>query len=168
ICDECFRALQMDSIPKFALSNNLWLGEVPHELAMLTLPEQLLIARHYPWCYVVKLYPRDGYMTNPNSLQRGITGNVTLYNMNTEAIVSMLEGQLMPQPTVELASVLAITYIGKKKLPSSWLKSTFRVRRRVVYEALVWLKANNEIYQDIQISRERLETLPEDDIPVEI
>ncbi|KAF8132270.1 hypothetical protein EV363DRAFT_1397930 [Boletus edulis] len=114
------------------------------------------------------LYPRDGYMTNPNSLQRGITGNVTLYNMNTEAIVSMLEGQLMPQPTVELASILAITYIRKKKLPSSWLKSTFRVRRRVVYGALVWLKANNEIYQDIQISQERLETLPEDDIPVEI
>ena len=28
---------------KFALVNNLWLGQIPQELAILTLPEQLLV-----------------------------------------------------------------------------------------------------------------------------
>ncbi|KAF8425808.1 hypothetical protein L210DRAFT_3615050 [Boletus edulis BED1] len=98
----------------------------------------------------------------------GMTGNVTLYNMNTEAIVQMLEGQLMPQSANQLASVLAVTYIGRKRLPKNWLRSTFRVRRRVVYEALMWLKKNNVLYRDIEISPERLESLPEDDIPLEL
>lgn len=88
--------------------------------------------------------------------------------MNTDAIVAMLKGQLMPQPAVQLALVIAITYVGKKKLPKLWLKSTFRVRCRIVYEALVWLKANNKLYSDIIISPERLASLPEDNIPWEI
>ncbi|KAF8123281.1 hypothetical protein EV363DRAFT_1088543, partial [Boletus edulis] len=160
LCNECLRALKANTTPKLALANNMWIGEVPHELAVLTLPEQLLIARHYPRCYVVKLYPRDGHISNPEHLQRGMAGNVTLYNMNTDAIVGMLEGQLMPQPVVQLASVLAITYIGQKNLPKSWLKSTFRVRRSKVYDALVWLKTNNEMFKDIVICPERLNCLP--------
>ncbi|KAG2122381.1 hypothetical protein BD769DRAFT_1475024 [Suillus cothurnatus] len=72
----------------------------------------------------------------------------------------MLEGQLLPQPVVSLASVIAVTYVGTKKLPKSWLKSTFRVRRRIVYEALVWLMHNNKLYKDVAISEERLGCLP--------
>lgn len=168
VCNECLHALQANTLPKFALANNLWIGEIPHELAMLTLPEQLLVSRHYPRCYVVKLYPRGGHATNPDHLQRGMTGNVTLYNMNTDAVVEMLEGQLMPQSATQLASVLAITYIGARKLPKTWLKSTFRVRRQVVYEALLWLKENNGIYHDVVMCPERLQRLPEDDVPNEI
>ena len=35
-------------------------------------------------------------------------------------------------------------------------------------EALLWLKANNPLYSDIEISEERLSQLPEDGIPEEI
>ncbi|KAI5993857.1 hypothetical protein EDD15DRAFT_2166686 [Pisolithus albus] len=168
VCNACFRALSADQLPKYALANNLWIGKTPHELAILTLPEQLLISRHYPHCYVVKLYPQDGHISNPDHLQRGMVGNVTLYDMNTDAILEMLEGQLLPQPAVQLSSVLAVTYIGTKELPKAWLKSTFRVRRRVVHEALIWLKANNAMYKDVIICPERLHELPEDDIPIEI
>lgn len=168
VCKECLRALRSNSLPKFSLANNLWIGNIPHELAMLTLPEQLLVSRHYSQCYVVKLYPQDGHLSNPDHLQRGMAGNVTLYNMNTKAIVEMLEGQFLPQPAAQLASVLAITYVGTRKLPKTWLKSTFRVHRQVIYEALLWLKENNEMYRDIVISSERLHNLPEDDIPFEI
>lgn len=74
----------------------------------------------------------------------------------------------MPQPSIQLASVLAITYIGTKKLSKSWLKSTFRVQCHVVYKALAWLKENNEIYANVVISAEQLASLPEDNIPLEI
>ncbi|KAH7905094.1 hypothetical protein BJ138DRAFT_1138370 [Hygrophoropsis aurantiaca] len=168
ICSECYRTLIADTLPKYALANNLWVGAVPHQLAVLTLPEELLISRHFPRCYIVKLHPKASYAANPDHLQRGIIGNVTLYNMNTDAIAGMLEGQLLPQPAATLASVLAVTYVGTKILPKQWLKSTFRVRRRIVYEALIWLKAHNPLYADINISVERLEALPEDDVPDEI
>jgi len=154
-------------MPKLALVNNLWIGKVPHELAILTLPEQLLISCYFPRCYVFKLYPKDGH-ANPDHLQRGLMGNVSLYDMNMDAVARMLEGQLLPQPVMSLASVIAVTYVGMKKLPKTWLKSTFRVQWHIVYEALVWLKYHNEIYKDVTISEEQLSCLPEDDVPVEI
>ncbi|KAH7924255.1 hypothetical protein BV22DRAFT_1047590 [Leucogyrophana mollusca] len=168
VCFECHRSLAADKLPKFALANNLWIGKIPHELAVLTLPEELLISRHFPRCYIVKLYPRNGCSGNPDHLQRGMVGNVSLYDMNVDAVARMLEGQLLPQPVEILASVLAVTYVGTKKLPKNWLKSTFRVRRRIVYEALIWLKTYNPVFADIHISEDLINRLPEDDVPSEI
>lgn len=168
ICNECHWSLVADRLPKFALANNMWIGQVPPQLSMLTFPEELLISHHYPRCYVVKLYPRHGRGVNPSHLQRGMTGNVTLYDLNTHDVVKMLEGQLLPQRAGVLASVLAITYVGTKKMPKNWLKSTFRVRCLVVHDALIWLKANNPLYADINIADDLLAQLPEDVVPKEI
>ena len=35
-------------------------------------------------------------------------------------------------------------------------------------DALEWLKLNNPLYENIDISRQRLDELPEDGVPVEI
>jgi hypothetical protein len=74
----------------------------------------------------------------------------------------------MPSPVASLASIIAIMFVGSKKLPVDWLKNTFRVRRRVVYEALLWLRIHNPIYADISIDNNRLDELPEDDVPGEL
>jgi hypothetical protein len=58
-----------------------------------------------------------------------MSGNVSLYHLNTDLIADMLGGHMMPHSGAVLASVLAITFIGSRKLPKEWLKSTFRVRR---------------------------------------
>ncbi|KAG1727657.1 uncharacterized protein EDB91DRAFT_1086323 [Suillus paluster] len=94
-------------MPRFALANNMWIGPIPHELAVLTLPEELLISRHFPQCYIFKLYPKDTHGADPSHLQQGMAGNVTLYNMNTDDVAKMIEGQFLPQPVTSLASVLA-------------------------------------------------------------
>ena len=98
--------------------------------------ERLLVARHYPRCYVFKLYPKDG--------------NVSLYEVNTEAVARMF----LPQSTNTLSNIIAIIFIGTRRLPTKWLSQTFQVRRWAVYEALQWLQANNELYHDIEISAE--------------
>jgi hypothetical protein len=67
-----------------------------------------------------------------------------------------------------LASVIAITFVGTRKLPTDWLTKTFRVRRAVIRRALIWLKMNNPIYEDIQIDAHQLTELPEDDVPEEL
>ncbi|KAG1792365.1 uncharacterized protein HD556DRAFT_1444624 [Suillus plorans] len=127
ICSECCRSLEADTMPKFALANNMWIGPIPHELVVLTLPKELLLSRHFPRCYIFKLYPKDSRHINPSHLQQGMAGNVTLYDMNTNDVMKMVEGQFLPQPVASLASVLAITYVGTRNLPKDWLKSTFRV-----------------------------------------
>ena len=44
MCFECSRALGRRVLPKLAIANNLWIGDVPYQLSILTVPEQLLIA----------------------------------------------------------------------------------------------------------------------------
>ena len=96
-------------------------------------------------------------------------GNVSTYELNAEGIASMVEGKLMPRPPAILASLISVTFIALGELPRNWIHSTFRVRCQVVFEALRWLKENNQkYYGDIDISTPRIESLPEDDVPEEI
>ena len=169
MCFECIRPLERRTLPKLSLANNLWLGETPSVLTGLTIPEQLLIARHYPRCYIFKLYPRDVDSHIPlDQLYTGMAGNASLFELNTQEVVEMIKGQRMPSSVQSLASIIAITYVGSKFLPKDWLKKTFRVRREVVYEALVWLQSHNPIYADIKIDENRMRELPEDDVPDEL
>jgi hypothetical protein len=57
VCMDCVRALNADRLPSLALANGLWIGRTPHELAYLTLPERLLIAKYFPTAYIIKLFP---------------------------------------------------------------------------------------------------------------
>ena len=125
---------------------------IPHELIEMMIPEQLLIAQHYPWCYIFKLFPQD-YDTHlpPNQLYSAMAGNASSFKINTQEVVEMLKGQQMPSPVEALASVIAITFVGTRKLPTDWLMKTFWVRCCVVYEALLWLWINIPVYSDIEI-----------------
>jgi len=169
ICDECFDSLVANHLPKLALANNIWIGSIPFTLRILTFAESLLIARHHPRCYVFKMFPKDaGRGVNPDHLQHGMSGNVTLYETNMMAISAMLQGQLLPLPLNTLASILAITFISSKKLGKNWMRSLFHIQRRAVLDALLWLKENNPLYGDVDVSLERIESLPLDDIPEQL
>ncbi|TFY67448.1 hypothetical protein EVJ58_g1608 [Rhodofomes roseus] len=171
ICRSCRRDLakQSNAPVRLSLANGLWVGDVPWQLLRLTFPEQLLIAHLYPRVFVVKLYPKDRRGHSPETLQSALAGNVTTFAFNMDKIADMIDGRLMPQRPAILASVLSVTYIGSHKIPQQWLKSTFTVRRGHVGEALRWLKENNpKYYGDVVIDAERMESLPEDGVPVEI
>ena len=171
-CGECFDDLKgsEEKPPQYALANNMWIGNIPWVLSVLTFPEQLLIAHLYPRVYVFKLFPKKiGGTRDAANLQRGMRGNVSTYELNMDGISSMVHGNMMPRPPAVLASVISVTFVGLGKLPKRWLKSTFRVRRRVVFEALRWLKENNaKYYGNVEIDSQRIENLPEDDVPVEV
>jgi hypothetical protein len=66
----------------------------------------------------------------------------------------MVRGQKMPSPVASLASVISITFIGKKQLPSDWMKKTFHIRHSKVYDMLMWLCENNPIYTNIDVDRD--------------
>jgi hypothetical protein len=170
ICNECLGILQQDRMPPLSLANGLWLGEIPEELSILTLPERMLIAKYFPAAYIVKLFPKKIGSRNwdPRLLQNGLRGNVSTYKLDQSQITSMIDGNLMPPPSKILAAIIGITFVGPKNLPERSMPNMFKVRRLRVRSALVWLKANNPLYSNIVISEERLEELPEDAIPEEL
>ncbi|KIO01094.1 hypothetical protein M404DRAFT_108816, partial [Pisolithus tinctorius Marx 270] len=168
-CHECLHALHANRLPHLALNNNLWLGDPPLVLCKLTFVESLLIARHYPCCYVFKLYPRDSSRSfSPRHLQQAMAGNVMLYEVNSAAIADMVQGRLLPHTVRAMCDVLAITFVGTKWLPTNWLNHTFRVRHDAIRKALQWLRENNSIYGDIDISEQCIHELPDDNVPPEI
>jgi len=171
ICHECLEDLKKpgNSPPKMSLANSLWIGDIPWQLQVLTFPEQLLVALLYPRVYVFKLFPKQQGAARHETLQRAMRGNVSTYELNMDAIASMLEGKLMPGPPSILASLILVTFVAVHDLPWKWIHSTFRVRCRVVAEALCWLKENNsKYYGDIDISPTHIDSLHEDDVPEEL
>jgi len=170
LCTECLRALKSDKIPSFALANGMWIGRTPHELAYLTLPERILIAKYFPAAYIIKLYPKKkgARHWDKSQMYSGLRGNVSTYQLNQDQISSMIDGTIMPQPTEVLAATIGITFVGPKNLPERRLPDMFRVRRTRVKRALEWLKENNPLFANITISASRLAQLPDDDVPDEL
>ncbi|KDN39958.1 hypothetical protein RSAG8_08407, partial [Rhizoctonia solani AG-8 WAC10335] len=174
ICRHCLLVSSAHGLckrPAYSLGNDMWTGTVPPALAMLTLPERLLIALRFPCAYVVKLYLKSGHGTDhPAAIQTQLKGNVTMYHANIDAVKQMLEGQLMPRQTSILPSLIAVTFVGHSSLVKSHLKSLFRVRRKVIYEALLVLKnvTKHPGYINLDINSATVESLPEDDVPQEI
>ncbi|KAF8803899.1 hypothetical protein BYT27DRAFT_7225812 [Phlegmacium glaucopus] len=158
ICDDCIRALKSDSIPMLALANKLWIGQIPHELAILMLPEQVLIAKYFPAAYVIKLFPKklSAHHWDKCQMHSGLKGNVSTYRLDQSQISAMVIGSIFPQMSKILAAIIGVTFVGPKNLPERCMPSMFRVGRNWVREALEWLKANNLLYSNISISPSRL------------
>ncbi|KAJ7507782.1 hypothetical protein B0H11DRAFT_2218604 [Mycena galericulata] len=172
ICVDCKSKLLMDERPAYALSNGMWIGSRPFELMVLTLPERLLIALYFPAVYVVKLYPKvkGARFWDKRTVNSGLKGNVSTYRLNISDIADIVEGvpkSLPPSPKI-LAATIGVTFVGKGNKPLSVLPDFLKVRRQRVFEALVWLKANNPLYQLVNIAEDQLSLLPENGVPEEI
>jgi hypothetical protein len=126
ICFKCLRALEHQMLPKLVLANNLWIGDVLSVLSVLMIPEQLLIARHFPQCYIFKLFPcnYDAHIL-ANQLYMAMAGNASLFEMNMQEVVEMVLGQHLPLSVETLTLVIAITFVGTANLLVNWLKKTF-------------------------------------------
>ncbi|KAF8807974.1 hypothetical protein BYT27DRAFT_7211606 [Phlegmacium glaucopus] len=162
VCVECLRALKSDKVPTFALVNGLWIGPVPHELAYLTLPERILIAKYFPAAYIIKLFAKKkgAHCWDKRQMYSRLRGNAQ--------ITSMIDGTVMPQVVKVLAATIGITFVGPKNIPEKCLPDMFRVRRTCVKNMLEWLKENNPLFKNIMILASRLSQLPEDDVPYEL
>ncbi|KAJ3574092.1 hypothetical protein NP233_g1995 [Leucocoprinus birnbaumii] len=170
ICSTCFRRLKANKLPPLALANNMWIGAIPFQLRVLTLAERILVARYYPAVYIVKLYPKDPSVRywDPNTLNNGLKGNVSTYPMDPNATAKFMNEPIMPPPASVLSATIGVTLIGPRGFPERTMPDILRVRRSRVRDALEWLRENNPLYADIQVSADRLDALPEDGIPDEI
>ena len=63
ICDSHTHALQRNKTPPLSLANGIWIGDVPSELSILTLPKRILVARYFPAAYIHNLKKKGGNVT---------------------------------------------------------------------------------------------------------
>lgn len=85
--------------------------------------------------------------------------------MNTKDIVNMTAGLKLPHRPNVLPSLIGISMIGPKNIPSRVLRGLFQVRRHRVLAALVWLKENNHLYAKVVIDEGALQELPLAGVP---
>src|SRR5258708_29809892 len=111
--------LKKKKTPPLALANGMWVGPIPHVLAVLTLPERILIGRYFPAAFIVKLFPKQKGAKNwpTEGMNSGVHGNVSTYKLNTEDIVDMVDVDVMPPSASVLASTIGVSIIGPKNMP---------------------------------------------------
>lgn len=169
VCLDCVRELRQARTPSLSLANNMWIGDIPPVLSILTLPERVLIARYFPAAYIVKLYPKSGGAGfDPRHLTSGVRGNVTTYPLDVDALAAFVDGRRLPPHPRVLAATIGISFVGVKGVPEKAMRGIFSVNRQRVKAALLWLKQFNPFYAQIELDEDNLASLPEDDIPEQL
>ena len=159
LCTRCDSSLSRGKLPRLAVANLNMLGPVPPEMSNMTMVEEMLIARCRAKSCIVKLQDNRTNVSLPSS-QRGIKGNIIVYPQRVGALANML-----PPPVDDVVHVICVLFVGQALPSKTWLKDKaypLVVRREVVRQNLVWLKAHNPLYKDIEINEAHLQALPVD------
>ena len=152
VCLSCINSLKKQKVPKMALANGLWIGEVPDVLRDLTFAEQMLISR----------IRHNRCLVRVSSGRAKMTANVIMFANPTVKVYHAL-----PPSLEELDEVLAFTYTGSANpTETDFARTPMLVRRIKVCKALEWLKLNHADYADLEISQKNLESYPLNGIPV--
>ena len=152
ICSECLTSLKNSILPKYALANNLYVGESYVDLKELTIVEQSLIARNYLKLNIIKISKNYQYKSK---------GNIITFSQNPDNLTSIL-------PNIGNYDSIFVCFVGVNEPNYDLTKKLLRVRKEKVIKSLLLLKKININYKDVQISTQLLDNLPEDDIPTEL
>lgn len=152
ICDYCIKFLKKCSVPHKALVNNLYIGQTPDCLKDLTIIEEILISRNRLYSKVFKINAKKAHS------QYKYKGNVISFQQNPDDLLTLL-------PCNHQLENVQIIFVGNKVSDNDLIKKIFSVRKQKVFNALIWLKHNNILYTNVQISNVELNLLPNNDIP---
>ncbi len=155
VCQHCLPALTSGSLPRHALANGLWVGDVPPELKELNFVERLLVVQERHNACTVRV-SKVGH--------RRMRANAVIFPQPVRKFYSML-----PPPREDIEECLSILFVGTC-LPTEkdFQRTPFIVRRDVVLRALKWLILNHPDYRDVGIAYDHLEQYPADGPPVRI
>nr|XP_034326029.1 uncharacterized protein LOC105328139 [Crassostrea gigas] len=133
ICFTCHRKILSGNIPAEAAANKMTLEDIPKEFQELNSLEKHLIAIHIPFMKVMAL---------PHGGQQNIHGPVVCVPSDLKKVTSL------PMKTDE---DLLLTVKLKRKLNyKGYIEYQF-VNPKHIFEALEYLKQNNQWYQDVII-----------------
>lgn len=156
LCRGCEKEARLGHVPRLSLANRTILGDIPEVLKDLTAIEESMIALSRAKCWIVQLKERDTDVDLPFS-QRALRGHVIVYPQNPDTVARVL-----PPSIEDIVTPICVIFIGSSPPTQEWIRKKARpltVRADRVRAALVWLKANNPLYQDITINEPVLTAL---------
>ncbi|KAL1756217.1 hypothetical protein FB107DRAFT_211808, partial [Schizophyllum commune] len=157
VCSECRPVVTKGVLPRLALANNLWIGEVPFVLRRLRYFERLLIQRVRHNALFVKV--AGGY--------RKAIAHVISFPVESEKIYETL-----PPPKGDIEKVLAIMFTGPTPPSVDDYKSPrfapLLVRHHAVRDALQYLIAHTPGWDDITVDEKALAQYSESVPPVTV
>ncbi|KAJ3475999.1 hypothetical protein NLI96_g11457 [Meripilus lineatus] len=148
LCRYCHAQLKRRAVPRKALVNGLWLGDVPEPLRKLNYVEKIMVAKYRHNVSVVRVAKG----------QRKMMANAIVFPQPVAQFARVL-----PPTKKELDEVLVVVFTGAKAPSAADFKRTpFLVRPAVVKDALDWLIANHSDYADVVLSLENLKEYESD------
>ena len=154
VCSQCYSSLAKEKIPRFALKNNLYQGQLPTYFHDLTWVEEMACAIYRNMAHITRLY-----QSSDPSQPKILHGNTCAHETNVVSTASVL-----PLTPADINGMLSIIFIGPGKLDLSKLGTIFRVHKQKIWSFLLWLKDHNRLYLDLPFDPSILDLYPEDGI----
>jgi hypothetical protein len=158
ICKHCSHSLARNKLPQFALANQMFLGNCPPELQDLTFIEESIISLCRAKLCLIQLRADEANddIVPPNT-QRGLRGHVIVYPQSPQSVAKKL-----PPEINDIVTPVCVLFIGSQPPTRDWLnKHTTLLTARAdhIRSALLWLKAHNTLYKDIELNEMALEEI---------
>ena len=155
VCEECLNPLKRKTVPRHALANGLYVGELPEHLKNISWIEEQI-------CALARTGPIEYHLYGSDSKEQPFLarGNVCVHPQPTVSTANILP--LLPQDINEMIAVIFTSSLNK--MPENITCHVFCVCKRVIHEFLVYMCAVNPLYKDVIIGEEHLNMYPEDGV----
>jgi hypothetical protein len=113
LCKECTSQLRLNKLPRFALANNFYRGELPEEFKDLTWVEEMACAIYRNTAHISHIY-----QSSDPSQPRVFHGNTCAHDMNVVSTATVL-----PRTPDDVNDMLSVVFIGPGKYKPDCLKT---------------------------------------------
>lgn len=167
LCTECDHYLmEKHQTPPLVLANHVAVGNILPELRDLTPVEEAMVSKCRAKAWIVQLRELPNGDGCPNS-QHGLKGHVMIFPQEPDHLLSLL-----PPSLTEVSMPICILFVGSCTPSPAWLHDHAKpliVRCERVRNALLWLKANNPLYLDVNVNLGILNALADEQLlPVHV
>ncbi|KAJ3912507.1 hypothetical protein F5877DRAFT_53974, partial [Lentinula edodes] len=138
LCQDCKGYLYRNVMPRLALNNHLYRGELPDELKNVTWVEEMACSLYKTTAHVTRIYG-----SNKSSDPLQMHGNACAHPLDICSAVKIL-----PWTPTDLNDLISIIFVGPRKLTEKDLQKLkpFFVRREVIRRLLNMLCHHNQLY----------------------
>ncbi|KAE9398677.1 hypothetical protein BT96DRAFT_754775, partial [Gymnopus androsaceus JB14] len=156
-CQECFSAIRLQKMPRLALNNHMYRGELPDRFRDVTWMEEMAVALYRTTAHVTRLYGVLSTEQDPFQLH----GNACAHPLDTVSHATSL-----PWSPADLNDFISVIFVGPRKLKQTELDKLphFHVRRNVIRDLLQEFRSHNRLYMGLPINEVALSQFPENGI----
>ncbi|KAJ3933314.1 MAG: hypothetical protein NXY57DRAFT_876436, partial [Lentinula lateritia] len=155
LCRSCCGSLQRSVMPRLALNNFLYRGELSEDLQNVTWVEEMACAIYHTTAHVSRIY---GSSDAADPLQ--LHGNVCAHPLNICSVAKRL-----PWSPADLNDLITVVFVNKTKLQPQDLQKLkpYFVRRSIIRMLLFELCKYNRLYAGLySLDNSTLSLFPED------